>query len=106
VQVIPNGVDTVFFRPPEQRPAGLFTFLFVGRFQPQKNLKVVISAVAGRTSIVAPVYFLGGIQLMFLGVIGAYIGKIYLEMKSRPRFLVRTTINVKTRIETLGRDPR
>jgi glycosyltransferase involved in cell wall biosynthesis len=68
--------------------------------------KVVMGAVAGWTSIVAPVYFLGGIQLMFMGVIGEYIGKIYLETKSRPRFLVRTTINVKTRNETLGRDPR
>jgi glycosyltransferase involved in cell wall biosynthesis len=46
VQVIPNGVDTEFFRPPTKRPDGPFTFLFVGRFQPQKNLKVVIDAFA------------------------------------------------------------
>jgi glycosyltransferase involved in cell wall biosynthesis len=46
VQVIPNGVDTEFFRPPEKRPEGPFTFLFVGRFQPQKNLKVVVDAFA------------------------------------------------------------
>lgn len=55
--------------------------------------KVVLGAVAGWTSIVAPVYFLGGIQLVFMGVIGEYIGKIYLETKRRPRFLVRATIN-------------
>jgi glycosyltransferase involved in cell wall biosynthesis len=46
VQVIPNGVDTEFFRPPAKRPDGPFAFLFVGRFQPQKNLKVVIDAFA------------------------------------------------------------
>ncbi len=46
VSVVPNGVDTDFFRPPAQRPAGPFTFLFVGRFQPQKNLPVVINAFA------------------------------------------------------------
>lgn len=46
VSVVPNGVDTDFFRPPAQRPAGPFTYLFVGRFQPQKNLPVVIDAFA------------------------------------------------------------
>jgi len=46
VQVIPNGVDTTFFHPPSTRPAGRFTFLFVGRFQQQKNLAVVIDAFA------------------------------------------------------------
>lgn len=46
VRVVPNGVDTDFYRPPEEPPKGPFTFLFVGRFQPQKNLPVVISAFA------------------------------------------------------------
>lgn len=46
VSVVPNGVDTVFFRPPATRPDGPFTFLFVGRFQSQKNLPVVIDAFA------------------------------------------------------------
>jgi glycosyltransferase involved in cell wall biosynthesis len=46
VQVIPNGVDTTFFHPPISRPAGPFTFLFVGRFQAQKNLKVVVDVFA------------------------------------------------------------
>lgn len=46
VSVIPNGVDTEFFRPPTNLPAGPFTFLFVGRFQPQKNLPVVLDAFA------------------------------------------------------------
>lgn len=46
VSVVPNGVDTCFFRPPATRPEGPFTFLFVGRFQSQKNLHVVIDAFA------------------------------------------------------------
>lgn len=46
VSVVPNGVDTNFFRPPETRPDGPFTFLFVGRFHAQKNLPVVINAFA------------------------------------------------------------
>jgi glycosyltransferase involved in cell wall biosynthesis len=45
-------------------------------------------AIAGWASTVLPIYFLGGIQLVSLGVIGEYIGKIYLETKDRPRFFV------------------
>lgn len=49
-------------------------------------------AVPGWTSTVVPMYFLGGIQLFSLGVIGEYIGKIYNEVKRRPRFLIDKTI--------------
>ncbi|MCD8160904.1 MAG: glycosyltransferase family 2 protein [Clostridiales bacterium] len=44
--------------------------------------------VAGWTSIVCIVCFMGGIQLLCLGVIGEYIGKIYLETKARPRYII------------------
>ena len=42
----------------------------------------------GWASTVLPIYFIGGIQLLFLGVIGEYVGKIYMETKSRPRYFV------------------
>lgn len=44
--------------------------------------------VSGWASIVCIVCFIGGIQLLCLGVIGEYIGKIYLETKSRPRYII------------------
>lgn len=44
--------------------------------------------VAGWASTVSIVCFLGGIQLLSLGVIGEYIGKVYLEVKNRPRYIV------------------
>lgn len=43
---------------------------------------------AGWASIVCIVTFLGGIQLLSLGIIGEYIGKIYLETKNRPRYII------------------
>lgn len=46
------------------------------------------NTVAGWASIVCIVCFLGGIQLLSLGVIGEYIGKIYLESKHRPRYII------------------
>ncbi len=45
-------------------------------------------SVSGWASLLSVVCLLGGIQLMALGVIGEYIGRIYLESKHRPRFIV------------------
>ena len=46
------------------------------------------NSVAGWASTVSIVCFLGGIQLFSLGVIGQYIGKIYMETKRRPRYII------------------
>ena len=50
-------------------------------------------AVPGWLSTVLPMYFLGGIQLFSIGVIGEYIGKIYAEAKQRPRYFIDKKIN-------------
>jgi len=47
------------------------------------------NAVPGWASSVIPIYFLGGIQLLSIAVVGEYVAKIYLETKARPRFLVQ-----------------
>ena len=44
--------------------------------------------VEGWATIVASIWMLGGIQLLCLGVIGEYIGKIYIETKKRPKFII------------------
>ncbi|SMO36798.1 glycosyltransferase family 2 protein [Solitalea koreensis] len=49
--------------------------------------------VPGWASITLPIYFLGGIQLLALGIIGEYLGKIYLETKNRPRFHIEEEVD-------------
>jgi len=44
--------------------------------------------VPGWASTVIPVYLLGGLQLLGIGVVGEYIGKCYMEVKQRPQFLI------------------
>ena len=50
--------------------------------------KLLNSAVPGWTAIVASIWLLGGIQLFCLGIIGEYIGKIYSEVKRRPKYVI------------------
>lgn len=46
------------------------------------------NSIPGWASTVLPIYFLGAIQLISLGVIGEYIGKLFLEAKQRPNFII------------------
>lgn len=51
--------------------------------------------VAGWTTIIVSVWAIGGLILLSLGIIGEYIGKIYLESKERPRYIVEQFLNEK-----------
>lgn len=52
------------------------------------------NTVEGWTSIVVSMWAIGGLQLLAIGVIGEYIGKIYLESKRRPKYIVDKTLNI------------
>lgn len=49
-------------------------------------------AVAGWGSVMCSLWLLGGMILVALGVVGEYIGKIYMEVKHRPRFIIEKTV--------------
>lgn len=51
-------------------------------------MRSIGSSVPGWASLVSIVSFLGGIQLISVGIIGEYVGKIYLEVKRRPRYII------------------
>ncbi|MBQ5782442.1 MAG: glycosyltransferase family 2 protein [Oscillospiraceae bacterium] len=53
------------------------------------------NAVAGWASMVGAISLVGGIQLFCLGVIGEYIGKIYTEVKDRPKYIIESTTDDK-----------
>lgn len=52
------------------------------------------TAVPGWASTVLPIYLLGGIQIFCVGIIGEYIGRIYREVKARPRYIIERYINL------------
>ena len=62
------------------------TFYFLGTWFFHSSL-----IVPGWASTVLPMLFLGGMQLLSIGVLGEYVGKIYLETKRRPRFIIQKT---------------
>lgn len=50
------------------------------------------ATVHGWASIMISIWAIGGLQLLSIGIIGEYIGKIYLETKNRPRYIIKTTL--------------
>jgi len=55
--------------------------------------KLMGHASAGWTSLMGSIWLIGGIQLLSLGIVGEYIGKIYNETKRRPRFIIERVLN-------------
>lgn len=50
------------------------------------------AAVSGWASTICSIWFLGGLQMLCIGIVGTYVGKIYQEVKQRPRFRIEETI--------------
>jgi glycosyltransferase involved in cell wall biosynthesis len=69
---------------------GLVVALLSGIYAAEVMVKTLIigNPVAGYPSLMTVVLFLGGMQLMFLGVIGEYLGRVFNETKQRPLYLV------------------
>ena len=55
---------------------------------------VGIISFPGYTTTVFSIWFVGGLMLFVMGVLGLYIGKIFDQVKGRPIYIVRNTINI------------
>ena len=81
-----DGITSLSVKPIRMiTTAGILIFIGV--------IWAVVGALLGKTvsgwaSTVCIVCFMGGIQLLCLGVIGEYVGKIYMESKHRPRYII------------------
>lgn len=56
--------------------------------------------VAGWASLMLSVWFIGALVLISIGVVGEYIGKIYIEVKDRPRYNIETILTHKKSLES------
>lgn len=82
---------TSFSVKPIRMVLGIGFLMFVGSLIAMLYFLIVWikgETVQGWTTIVASIWMIGGIQLLCLGIIGEYIGKIYMEAKERPKFII------------------
>lgn len=90
-----NGITSLSVKPIKMiSMAGIVIFLISIGMLIYSLVRHFIGATAiGWTSLIVSVWALGGLQLLAIGIIGEYIGKVYLESKERPRFLIETYLD-------------
>ncbi|EQB88308.1 glycosyltransferase involved in cell wall biosynthesis [Clostridium punense] len=90
-----DGITSFSIKPIRLITSLGFTIFVLSLFTLAYSLiaKFTGNTVSGWTSIVSSIWLLGGIQLLALGIIGEYIGKIYTEVKDRPRYIIDKFIN-------------
>lgn len=81
-------------------PLKIWTYLgcFISLFSFLYAIKLILSKlilgnpVSGYPSIMVAILFLGGVQLIGIGVLGEYLGRVYMESKHRPKYIIRNII--------------
>lgn len=94
-----NGISS-FSVKPISLILGLGLFIIVASIA--ASIYALISyftdrVVPGWTSLILSIWFLGGLQLLAIGMVGQYIGKIYMEVKQRPRYNIEKVLKPENR---------
>jgi len=100
-----NGITSFSIKPLRFALAGGLFFACLAFAYGIYAIAIVLlgMTVPGWASLIASIVFLSGIQLLVLGVIGEYIGKMYMELKQRPAYLIaKTNITRSTAHPTTG----
>lgn len=92
-----DGITSLSIKPIRLITGLGFTIFFISLLVLVYSIivKLLGNTVSGWTSLSASIWMLGGIQLLCMGVIGEYIGKIYNETKQRPRFIISEKLLIK-----------
>lgn len=102
-----DGITSFSIKPMHLIFGAGFFFLFVSIIMSVYILRsfFIHSVVPGWTSLMLSIWFIGSIILLSLGVIGQYIGKIYIEVKERPLYHIETFLCNKQPDEPVGSSP-
>jgi glycosyltransferase involved in cell wall biosynthesis len=89
-----DGITSFSVKPVRMIFATGIVFLFIALcvFIYTIHSLITHNAVPGWSSVILSIWFVGGIILVSLGVMGEYVGKIYIEIKDRPRYNTESTI--------------
>jgi glycosyltransferase involved in cell wall biosynthesis len=71
-------------------------FTVLQRIFPGEFARIGLRPVPGFATIVILILFLGGLQLFCLGILGEYVGRIYEEVKCRPKWIIKESLGIET----------
>jgi dolichol-phosphate mannosyltransferase len=80
-------------------------FTLLQRVFADQFARIGLRPVPGFATIVIAVFFLGGVQLICLGILGEYVGRIYENVKGRPRFVADKRLGLRRPRSTVRRSP-
>jgi len=90
-----NGITSFSTKPLKLITSlgGIMSVISIAAFIWAFVVKLIGHSETGWSSTMCSIWFIGGLQLLCLGIIGEYVGKIYAEVKQRPRYIIDKFIN-------------
>ena len=105
LQLAIDGITSTSIEPIRLVTTGgvLITFISVIMILATIISKLCDNTVSGWASLMCVILFMGGVQMVSLGIIGEYVGKAYMETKHRPRYIISRN-TMKEQVDSLGED--